>query len=92
MVEPGELTLNPGDTITFVAHNSDVKVFIPNSKIVAAGDQVTDIDDGDSQNVTLRLSTDTPPCPRGKHPYAIFCKAVFDFAEGPNSPPYMIIE
>lgn len=94
-VEPGHLVVKPHDTLEFVTINTDASFFFPDPGVVAAVRKGVNPRFGD-----LKLKPAKTSAPMvfeviketgGVHPFAVFCAATNDFAEG-HSSPMMIID
>ena len=84
-VDPWAARVSGGDTVTVDNRtNQSVTIFFPNGAALFQGTvaPVVQVVGANSQH---QFTVVAAP-PSGRHPYAVFCGAIKDFAEGNSSP------
>jgi hypothetical protein len=82
-VVPPAIVANVNEEIRFIAINSAVTVWMPETSLF--GVQQFEVKPGAPQTQTVK------GVPGGEYPYAVFCHVMRRFAEG-NSSPIIIVE
>lgn len=95
-VRPGNAYVSPGDKVIFSTRNTNIEIFLPpqTQYLLNASNNVIPITaPGKSQTFIIQNigSDEKIGSPKRRFPYAVYCEAGNDFAEG-GSAPQMIVE